>query len=98
MQLTRGRRKGNKERGECWEGGSDANESLWKEREPDRVRIETCQKEQIQLTTGFYITQYVFTLTEKTTYVQRKNDRNLMFYCKECTVFLMVVDVLGTIK
>ena len=83
MQLTRDKGKGNKERGECWEGESVANESLWKERELGRVRIETCQKEQIQLTTGFYITHYVFTLTEKTKYVQRKNYRNVMFYCKE---------------
>ena len=95
MQLTRDRRKGNKERGECWEGGSDANESLWKERELGRVRIETCQKEQIQLTAGFYMTHYVFTLTVKTTYVQRKDYRNLMFHCKERTVFLTVVDVLN---
>lgn len=95
LQLTRDRRKGNKERGECREGTSDANESLWKERELGRFRIETCQKEQIQLTAGFYITHYVFTLTVKTTYVQRKNYRNLMFHCKERTVFLTVVDVLN---
>ena len=69
MQLTKDRGKGNKERGECWEGGSDANESLWKERKLGRVRIETCQKEQIQLTAGSHTTHYVFTLTEKTTYV-----------------------------